>query len=60
MYAISSGLRATIEIDDSPDGYIVAFQRCCRIASIVNVAGNSSNLEPPIHAKYQEPILCRP
>ena len=33
---------ATVDLADSPDGYIVAFQRCCRIASIVNLAGNSS------------------
>ncbi len=32
----------TIELQDTPDGYVIAFQRCCRIANIVNLAGNSS------------------
>lgn len=29
--------RVTVELDNTPDGYIIAFQRCCRIRNIVNV-----------------------
>jgi gliding motility-associated-like protein len=34
---------ATIELPDSPEGYTVSFQRCCRIANIENLSGNSSS-----------------
>ncbi len=33
----------TIELPDDPFGYTIAFQRCCRIAGIENLGGNSSN-----------------
>jgi gliding motility-associated-like protein len=31
-----------IDLPNSPDGYTLTVQRCCRIAGIVNVAGNSN------------------
>jgi gliding motility-associated-like protein len=31
-----------ISLSGSPDGYIVSYQRCCRIAGINNVSGSSS------------------
>ena len=33
---------ATIELPDSPDGYTIAFQRCCRIDRIVNLVSPSN------------------
>jgi PKD repeat protein len=33
----------TIELPDIPGGYTIAYQRCCRITGIENVAGNSSS-----------------
>ncbi|MBZ5857133.1 PKD domain-containing protein [Flavihumibacter profundi] len=35
--------QATVTLKNSAQGYTVAFQRCCRIADIINVAGNSGN-----------------
>ena len=32
-----------VELDPTPDGYIVSKQRCCRVNGITNLAGNSSN-----------------
>jgi gliding motility-associated-like protein len=32
----------TIELDASPNGYTLAYQRCCRIAGISNIIGSSS------------------
>lgn len=32
-----------IILKDDPDGYIVSFQRCCRLAGICNLAGASDN-----------------
>ena len=34
----------TIDLPDNTDGYTLTAQRCCRIAGIVNVSGNSSNI----------------
>lgn len=34
----------TVTLEDSEDGYSVAFQRCCRIDNIRNVAGNSGDI----------------
>ncbi|MEO5682936.1 MAG: PKD domain-containing protein [Chitinophagaceae bacterium] len=34
---------ATVELPDDPQGYTVAFQRCCRIRGIANIAGNSAD-----------------
>ena len=34
----------TIDLPDSPDGYTLTVQRCCRISGIVNVSGNSGNI----------------
>ncbi|KIC89517.1 PKD domain-containing protein [Flavihumibacter sp. ZG627] len=34
--------RTTIDLQDDPDGYIISFQRCCRIAGIENISGNSA------------------
>jgi gliding motility-associated-like protein len=34
---------ATISVPDAPEGYTAAFQRCCRINGIVNVAPPSNN-----------------
>ncbi|MEP6726758.1 MAG: PKD domain-containing protein [Bacteroidota bacterium] len=31
----------TIELPDAPEGYTIAYQRCCRIGGIENIAGNS-------------------
>lgn len=36
--------RTTIALPDMPDGYTVAFQRCCRIDDIKNVAGSSGDI----------------
>lgn len=33
--------KAIVTLTDTELGYIVGFQRCCRIANIVNIAGNS-------------------
>ncbi len=33
-----------IDLPNNPDGYTLTVQRCCRIAGIVNVAGNSSTI----------------
>lgn len=33
--------KATVVLTDNANGYTVGFQRCCRIASILNLAGNS-------------------
>ncbi|MCX6264345.1 MAG: PKD domain-containing protein [Bacteroidetes bacterium] len=33
-----------IDLPNNPDGYTLTVQRCCRIAGIVNVAGNSSSI----------------
>lgn len=33
--------KATVILKDNTLGYTIGFQRCCRIASIVNVSGNS-------------------
>ncbi|MEP7279827.1 MAG: PKD domain-containing protein [Bacteroidota bacterium] len=33
----------TIELPDSPEGYTIAYQRCCRITGIENISGNSSS-----------------
>ena len=33
-----------IDLPNNPDGYTLTAQRCCRIAGIVNVAGNSSSI----------------
>ena len=33
----------TVELPDIPGGYTIAYQRCCRISGIENIAGNSSN-----------------
>ncbi|MFM9020898.1 MAG: hypothetical protein ACKOOA_06185, partial [Sediminibacterium sp.] len=32
------------DLPDNPDGYTLTVQRCCRIAGIVNVSGNSANI----------------
>ena len=32
-----------VELPDTPEGYTVSFQRCCRIANIENLSGNSSD-----------------
>jgi PKD repeat protein len=32
-----------VTLPDDPTGYIISFQRCCRIAGIKNVTGNSDN-----------------
>ena len=34
--------RKVVELPDDPDGYIISFQRCCRISGIQNVSGNSA------------------
>ncbi|ULQ56771.1 PKD domain-containing protein [Flavihumibacter rivuli] len=34
----------TIELPNSTAGYLVSFQRCCRIAGIQNMSGNSGNV----------------
>ena len=31
-----------VELPSTPDGYIIAYQRCCRIAGINNVSGSGS------------------
>lgn len=33
-----------VDLPDNPDGYTLTVQRCCRIAGIVNVAGNSAQI----------------
>jgi PKD repeat protein len=33
-----------VTLEDSQDGYSIAFQRCCRIDNIRNVAGNSGDI----------------
>jgi PKD repeat protein len=33
----------TIDLPDDPNGYIISFQRCCRIAGIENLGGSSDN-----------------
>lgn len=33
---------ASIELPATPEGYIVAYQRCCRIAGIINVVGSGN------------------
>ena len=35
---------ATVDLPFNPNGYTLAVQRCCRIAGIVNVSGNSSTI----------------
>ena len=42
-YLIDRYIRV-IDLPDNPDGYTLTVQRCCRIAGIVNVAGNSSSI----------------
>ncbi len=32
-----------VDLPDVPDGYTIAYQRCCRISDIENISGNSSN-----------------
>ncbi|GAO45587.1 hypothetical protein FPE01S_06_00780 [Flavihumibacter petaseus NBRC 106054] len=32
-----------ITLPDDPDGYIISFQRCCRIANINNISGSSDD-----------------
>ncbi len=32
----------TQELPDIPEGYTIAYQRCCRVNNIVNISGNSS------------------
>jgi PKD repeat protein len=32
-----------IELPNTPQGYIISFQRCCRIAGIRNISGNSDD-----------------
>jgi len=34
----------TITLTDDPDGYIISYQRCCRIENIINLAGGSGNV----------------
>ncbi len=34
---------AEVTLDDDPDGYIISFQRCCRIEGINNISGASDN-----------------
>jgi gliding motility-associated-like protein len=33
---------ASIELPSTPDGYIISYQRCCRIAGIQNIAGSGA------------------
>jgi gliding motility-associated-like protein len=33
-----------IELPPNPSGYTIAYQRCCRIAGILNIAGSSSSI----------------
>lgn len=33
---------ASVELPSSPDGYTVAYQRCCRIAGIINISASGS------------------
>jgi gliding motility-associated-like protein len=33
---------ASIELPSTPDGYTIAYQRCCRIAGIINVTGSGA------------------
>jgi gliding motility-associated-like protein len=34
----------SIELPATPNGYIISYQRCCRIAGIQNISGNSSSI----------------
>lgn len=33
-----------VELPNNPNGYVLSVQRCCRIAGIANVSGNSSSI----------------
>ena len=41
----------TITLPDDPDGYVIAYQRCCRIENIVNLAGASGNVGATYYAE---------
>ena len=34
----------SITLPNDPDGYVIAYQRCCRIENIINLAGASGNV----------------
>lgn len=34
----------SITLPDDPDGYVISYQRCCRIENIINLAGASGNV----------------
>ena len=34
----------TIDLPDDPQGYVISYQRCCRIQNIQNIAGSSNDL----------------
>jgi PKD repeat protein len=41
----------TVTLPDDPDGYIIAYQRCCRIENIINLAGASGNVGATYYAE---------
>jgi gliding motility-associated-like protein len=43
-YTIVEYALRDIELTNLPNGYIISYQRCCRIASIDNIAGNSAQI----------------
>jgi len=42
---------AIVTLSDDPDGYIIAYQRCCRIEDIVNLSGGSGNVGATYYAE---------
>lgn len=42
---------AEITLPDDPDGYIISYQRCCRIENIINLAGSSGNVGATYYAE---------
>ena len=41
----------TITLPNEPEGYVIAYQRCCRIENIINIAGASGNVGATYYAE---------